>query len=143
MTKDESPQPGSRRRRESMGDEKQIFRKEIVVIRWSLVNQEHIDDNSASADEYKVDELEILTEYEFMERFGQRSVQNYKGIRYVQTVVKSRTGLGTPITIHFYAPAPKRQNKGDSHETISYDFKSMKSDYELLKQNKDYEFCYK
>ena len=53
-------------------------------------------------------------------------------IRYLQTCLKHRTGVGKPIIIEYYAPVPQNPTK-----PIKYDFRSMGDELTMLRQ-KDY-----
>jgi hypothetical protein len=86
----------------------------------------------------RVEDLEILTENEFSERFsGNKSGKFWKKLRYIQTCVKSKTGVGHPIIIQFYAPDAKPK------EQIKYDYRSQGEDITLIKSHDDYKYCYK
>lgn len=71
------------------------FRKETVIIRHWL--SEDCGEDLIEAD--RVDDLEILGETEFSERCNNRTFNAWKSARYMQTCIKSRTGLGKPIII--------------------------------------------
>lgn len=74
-----------------------LLRKESVVVRQWQVEPEtenyHLEDE-------RVEDLEILTEAEFSEKFNtSRSTTYFKRLRYIQTCIKSKTGVGLPIVI--------------------------------------------
>lgn len=58
-------------------------------------------------------------------------------LRYVQTAIKSRTGLGKTIVVPFYAPC------ADASEAIKYNFRAMPHEMTLIRNHKEYEYCYK
>ncbi len=58
------------------------------------------DPSEENIEEEKVDNLEILTDNDFSEKYNsQRQSKFWKKLRYVQTCVKSKTGVGIPIII--------------------------------------------
>lgn len=117
-----------------------LLRKEAVVVRQWQAEPEtelyHLEND-------RVEDIEILTEAEFSEKFNtSRSSTYFKRMRYVQTCVKARTGVGLPIIIQFYAPLPVQQ-PGDKTSRIKYDFKAAGDDIQMIKNQDDYGYCTK
>lgn len=63
-------------------------------------------------------------------------------LRFIQTAIKSRTGIGKPIVIHFYAPAPTME-KGEMYKTVKYNFRECGEDIKLIMSGDDTRFCLK
>jgi len=61
----------------------------------------------------------------------------------MQTCIKSRSGLGHPIVIYFWAPTPKLNKPGDTVETIRYDFRAKGQDIDLIRAKDWYAYCHK
>ena len=71
-------------------------------------------------------------------------VKNALRLRYVQTCIKSRFGMGTrPITIQFYAPMPSIPTKPGAYAGIKYDFRAMGEEIAMIRAGDDYGYCIK
>jgi hypothetical protein len=101
-------------------------KKDCVLVKYSTDS----DDTQNQLDQY-----EVLNETELADRFG-RTNNSFKDIDYVQACVKSKTGVGRPITLIYFAPMPKRHFAGDKHLQILYEFKP-------LPETSDAEICQK
>lgn len=101
-------------------------KKDCVLVKYS-------PDSDEAQNQF--DQFEVLNETELADRFG-RTNNVFKDIDYVQACVKSKTGVGRPITLIYYAPLPKRHFAGDMHLQIRYEFKS-------LPETSDAEICHK
>lgn len=73
----------------------------------------------------------VVQDTEFINEFRRRANDEFwKTVDCIQTSVKSKTGIGHPIFVSFYAPI----NENEPSKDIDYSsFKSMPDDYELLK----------
>ena len=72
----------------------------------------------------------MLKDSDFIEEFARRpNVAEWKTLEVVQTATKSKTGCGTPIFVHFFAPL----DEDAPSEDIEYDISSFPSDSELIK----------
>jgi hypothetical protein len=63
-------------------------------------------------------------------------------LRYCQTAIKSRTGIGKPIVIYFYAPEPIVK-PGDDIATVKYDYRSCGDEITMIRNNDDHAYCQK
>ena len=59
-------------------------------------------------------------------------------VMYVQTTIKSRTGLGVPIFVEFYAPLDLKR----LDDEIKYDWRGLGDDIDLI-QNDERKYCIK
>lgn len=77
------------------------------------------------------DEILIMKENEFRKQIGEgKKTDNFfNDLRYVQTCIRSKTGLGKPITFTFFAPIDFE----NPDEEIVYDYNKIGDDVELLK----------
>lgn len=120
----------------------QPLKKEVIILRHQVGRNEESDDQRSN-DSHTATALELLTMPEFTDKFGSRSLHQHKSVRYIQTGLRSKTGLGTPFSVQFYAPKPELQHYGDCAATCDYDYKRLASDYELLKQARDSEYIHR
>jgi len=76
-----------------------------------------------------------MREKEFINEFSRRPNDPYwLTVNCIQTSIKSKTGVGHPVFIHFMAPI----NEDEPNEEINFgDFKEMPSDRELLSRDED------
>lgn len=80
-----------------------------------------------------------LSENEFLKLMSRRPNDEYwKKVEFIQTCIKSRLGIGTPIVIDFYAKINKR---APSRE-IQYDFSKFAKDHWLM-LNDPKQYCQK
>lgn len=86
------------------------------------------------------DAVKVLWENEFFNEFKRRANDEYwKLIDCIQTAVKAKTGLGTPIFVTFHAPIDEQAPAKE----IIYHFKAMPEDSDLLSQGEDDLYAYK
>jgi hypothetical protein len=75
-------------------------------------------------------EVKVLKDNEFINEFTIRPNDSYwKTIEVVQTCTKSKTGSGTPIFVHFFAP----MDEENCNEDIVYDLSKFPSNADLIK----------
>jgi len=82
----------------------------------------------------------ILKENEFRSKIGngKKTDALFENLVYVQTCIRSKSGIGEPITVTFYAP----MNLQNIEDEIRYDYNSLGEDVELLKASEEL-FCLK
>lgn len=66
---------------------------------------QHEDSGEDKIEEDRVEDMEVITENDQLEKYLGHS-KKVNRLRFIQTAIRSRTGIGKPIVIHFYAPAP-------------------------------------
>jgi len=85
--------------------------------------------------------VRVVQDTEFINEFRRRANDDFwRTLDCVQTTVKSKTGIGHPIFIQFYAPINEKEPTKDI-DFSSY--KTMLDDQELMKQEEDELYCYK
>lgn len=112
------------------------FAKEFFIIRYG---NESDDDFAQSGDPSQ--DLEILTENDNLDAFIKHN-KNLKRLKFIQTAIRSRTGIGKPIVINFYAPQPQVK-PGDKLPTIKYDFRACGDEITMIRNCDDTSYCFK
>ena len=75
-----------------------------------------------------------------MNIFLKRAAHEYwHSVIYIQTNIKSKLGLGSPVVIKFYAPIDLDHLNAE----ILYDYKALGDDAELIKSGDDSAYCLK
>lgn len=89
----------------------------------------------------RVSDLEVLCDSD-LAKYSDNKSQQWKRIRYIQTCIRSKTGVGKPIIIQFYAPLPVTK-PGDKYATIRYDYRSQGDEISMIRNGDDYGYCIK
>lgn len=103
------------------------FKDQLIVRFWET--KDGCEDN-IEAD--KVTSTDMLQEIDLDRYKSKIGEEKWGRIRYFQTCLKHRTGVGMPIVIEYYAPAPVSLDK-----PLKYDYRSVGDDLTMLRQ-KDY-----
>ena len=72
--------------------------------------------------------MRVIKESEFIKETDIRKNDYWKTIELIQTSIKSATGCGKPISIHFFAPMDEKNPMAE----IKYNYKDLPSDCELI-----------
>ena len=108
----------------------------MIVRLWP--DEESGEDN---IQEDRVEDIEVVCHTD-LEKYSYTYIDNWKRVRYIQTCIKTRTGIGKPIVIQYYAPMPTVK-QGERHATIKYDFRGCGDDFTMIKDGDDYGYCIK
>ena len=73
-------------------------------------------------------EVRVIRDAEFIKETDIRKNDYWKTIELIQTSIKSATGCGKPISIHFFAPMDEK----NANAEIKYSTNHLPSDYELI-----------
>ena len=82
-------------------DYQKSFGKEFLIFRY----WQNEDSGEDKIEDDRVEDMEVITENDQLEKYLGHS-KKVNRLRFIQTAIRSRTGIGKPIVIHFYAPAP-------------------------------------
>jgi len=86
----------------------------------------------------KVEDFRLLQEADSFDKYlNQRTAA--EGLKYIQTVIKSATGIGKPITINFHADL----NLKDLKSPLKYDWRACGDEIVMIRNNQDRQYCYK
>ena len=85
-------------------------------------------------------EVKVLKDNEFINEFQIRPNDQYwKTIEVIQTCTKSKTGCGTPIFVHYFAPLDEESPSED----IVYDLSKFPSNADLIADGDFHTYAYK
>ena len=88
--------------------------------------------------------MSILSEKAFLELVNNKHPRinddYWTRVELIHTTVKSKIGIGEPITINFFAPI----NEAKPNDEIEYDYKTQfPHDYYMIYNNREEAYCYK
>lgn len=79
----------------------------------------------------KVEDYRLLQEADSFDKYLNSRKEDTLGIKYIQTVIKSATGIGKPITINFHAVLDMK----NLSNPLKYDWRACGDEIIMIRNN--------